>query len=70
MRLQLVQIGIVGQIAGKMLVGAEGIEIHEHRVALGLTGVGHLQMVGVGEHPHDLGAYLVGLIGKVDAVAE
>ncbi len=27
-------------------------------------------MVRVGEHPHDLGAYLIGLVGKVDAVAQ
>ena len=70
MGLQLVQVGVVRQIPGEELIPAEGVQIHEHRVALGLPRVGHLQVVGVGEHPHDLGADVLRLVRQIDAVAQ
>ena len=70
MGLQFVQIGVVRQVFGKVLIIAEGVQIHEHRVALGLAGVADLQVVGVGEHTHDLGADVLRLVGQIDAVAQ
>ena len=68
--LQLVQIGVVRQVFGKVLIIAEGVQIYEHRVALGLAGVADLQVVGVGEHTHDHGADVLRLVGQIDAVAQ
>ena len=70
MGLQFVQIGVVRQVAGKVLVSAEGIQIQEHRIVLRVAGVGHLQMVGVGVHAHHLPADIVGAVRQIDAVAE
>ena len=70
MRLELVQVGVIGQIALEMLVAAEGRQVDEHRVVLRVAGVGNAQVVGVGVHVHDLGADLVGFVGKIDAIAQ
>ena len=68
--LQLVQIGVVRQVAGEVFIGAESIQIEEHGVVLGIAGVGHLKMVGVGKHTHDLGADIIRCVGQIDAVAK
>ena len=68
--LEFVEVGIVGQIALKVLGAAEGIEIGEHRVAFEVPGVTYVDMRRVGIHRHDALLHRVGIVGEIDAVAE
>ena len=45
--LQLVEVGIVGQVAAEMLLAAEGVEVGEDSVALDLSRIADTQVVGV-----------------------
>ena len=69
-RLQLCQVGIVGQVASEVFGAAEGVEVGEDGVALHLAGVLHTQVVGVGVHGLNLLRYGVGVVAQVDAVAQ
>ena len=54
----------------EMLVPRECVEVDEHRVPLGVTGILAAQVRRVGEHRHDLGLDFLRRIREVDAVAE
>jgi len=68
--LQLVEVGIVGQVAAEMFLAAEGVEVGEDGVALDLSRVADTQVVGVGEHRLDFLLHFIGAVLEVDAVAK
>ena len=71
MLLHLVEVLVVGQILGKVVVGAEGVEVGEHHVALGVAGILDSQVSRIGEHlAVDLLFDGLGGVGKINAVAE
>ena len=70
MRLQGVEILVLGQELLEMLGTREDVEIGEDRIALDLAGIFDADMVGVGVHRHDLLLHLRRRIGDVDAVAK
>ena len=53
-----------------MLRLAESIQVSEYRVALQMSGIADQQMLGIGVHTHDLGAYIVCAVCQIDAVAK
>ena len=68
--LQLVQVSVVRQEFGKVLFGAESIQIGENSVAFNLTGILYAYMVGIGVHGHNLLFDILRFIGKINAVAQ
>ena len=70
MILQLVEVLILRPEVGKVLIAGEGIEVGEHGIALDMSRVIEIDMLGVSVHGAHLLPYLVGGIGEVDAVAE
>ena len=59
MSLQFVQIFVIRQVSLEVLRLAESIQVSEYRVALQMSGIADQQMLGIGVHAHDLGAYIV-----------
>ena len=70
MRLELVEARVFGQELFEVLGAAEGVEVDEYGVVLDVARVLRADVQRVGVHRHDLLAYLLGLFGEVDAVAE
>ena len=68
--LQLIQPAVFRQELREILRTAEGVQIDEDGVPLGVAGVLPAQVGGVGEHGHDLGADVLGTVGQIDAVAQ
>ena len=67
---QLVEVRVVRQVLGELLVPAEGVEVGEDRIAFHMARIALLQMSRVGVHRHDLlpDGFLV--VREIDAVAE
>ena len=68
--LQLVQVSVVRQEFGKVLFGAESIQIGENSVAFNLTGILYAYMVRIGVHGHNFLSDILRFIGKINAVAQ
>ena len=70
MSFEFVEILVVGQKLGKMLVGCKCVKIREHGVPFHLAFILDTKVIGVGKHRHNFRLYLVGRVRKVNAVAE
>ena len=70
MLLHLIKARIVARQCREHLISAEGIEICEDHIALHLSGIRHIYMIGIGIHAHNLLLERIEILREIYAVAE